>query len=52
VKAISGQFSSHDLSPAFLLMAAAAVSLIIVLRLRESYRMPLSYPAAVAVEAA
>jgi len=28
------------------------VSLIIVLRLRESYRMPLSRPAAVAAEAA
>ena len=44
--------SQYDLSPAFLLMAAAAVSLIIVLRLRESYRMPLSYPTAVAVEGA
>ena len=44
--------SRYDLSPAFLLMAAAAVSLIIVLRLRESYRMPLSYPTAVAVEGA
>ena len=44
--------SQYDLSPAFLLMASAAVSLIIVLRLRESYRMPFSRPTVVAAEAA
>ena len=44
--------SQYDLSPAFLLMAAAAVSFIIVFRLRESYRMPLSRPTVVAAEAA
>src|SRR5215467_5530573 len=38
--------SQYDLSPAFLLMAAALVSFILVIRLRETYRLPLSSPAA------
>jgi MHS family proline/betaine transporter-like MFS transporter len=38
--------SQYDLSPAFLLMAAALVSFIVVIRLRETYRLPLSSPAA------
>jgi MHS family proline/betaine transporter-like MFS transporter len=42
------QRSQYDLSPAFLLMAAAAVSFIIILGLRETYRMALPNPAAVA----
>jgi MFS transporter, MHS family, proline/betaine transporter len=44
--------SQYDLSPAFLLMGAAAVSFVVVLSLRETYRLPLSSPAVVAVDAA
>ena len=44
--------SQNDLSPAFVLMAAAAVSLIVVLRLRETYTAPLSVPRAAAAKAA
>jgi hypothetical protein len=36
--------SHYDLSPAFLLMAAAAVSLITILALHETYKMPLATP--------
>ena len=38
--------SQYDLSSAFLLIAAALVSFIVVIRLRETYRLPLSSPAA------
>ena len=44
--------SQYDLSPAFLLMAAAAISFVSVLGLRETYRMPLVTPATPAAEAA
>jgi MFS transporter, MHS family, proline/betaine transporter len=44
--------SQYDLSPAFLLMAAAAVSVIVVIGLRETYKMSLPGPAAVPAEAA
>ena len=44
--------SHYDLSPAFLLMAAAAVSFITILALRETYKMPLGTPITAAVEAA
>lgn len=44
--------SRYDLSPAFLLMAAAAISFFVVLRLRETYRIPLPGPAIVAADAA
>src|SRR5262249_19827694 len=44
--------SQYDLSPAFLLMASAAVSLVVVIRLRETYRLPLSSPAVAAVDTA
>jgi MFS transporter, MHS family, proline/betaine transporter len=37
--------SQYDLSPAFLLMAAAAVSFIVVIGLRETYKLSLSGPA-------
>ena len=40
--------SQYDLSPAFLLMAAAAVSFVVVVGLRETYKLTLSSPAAVA----
>jgi MFS transporter, MHS family, proline/betaine transporter len=40
--------SEYDLSPAFLLMAAAAVSLVTVTGLRETYKLALSNPATVA----
>ena len=36
--------SEYDLSPAFLLMAASAVSLLVVLGLRETSRLPLASP--------
>jgi MHS family proline/betaine transporter-like MFS transporter len=36
--------SQYDLSPAFLLMAAAAVSLTVITGLRETYKLPLSSP--------
>lgn len=44
--------SQYDLSPAFLLMCAAAVSFLVVLRLRETYRVPITAPAAATPEAA
>jgi MFS transporter, MHS family, proline/betaine transporter len=44
--------SQYDLSPAFLLMAAAAVSVIMVVGLRETYKMSLPDPAAAPAEAA
>jgi MHS family proline/betaine transporter-like MFS transporter len=44
--------SHYDLSPAFLLMAAAAVSFVIVLGLRETYKMPLASPASALADAA
>jgi len=44
--------SQYDLSPAFLLIAAALVSFIVVIRLRETSRRPLSSPAATAADAA
>jgi MHS family proline/betaine transporter-like MFS transporter len=44
--------SQYDLSPAFLLMAAAAVSFIVVIALRETYQMSLPGTAAAAAEAA
>jgi len=40
--------SQYDLSPAFLLMTAAAVSFVVIAGLRETYRVALSSPAAVA----
>jgi hypothetical protein len=40
------QRSQNDLSPAFLLMAAAAVSFIVIAGLRETYKLALSSPAA------
>jgi MHS family proline/betaine transporter-like MFS transporter len=42
------QRSQYDLSPAFLLMAAAAVSFAVVAGLRETYKLALSSPATVA----
>jgi MFS transporter, MHS family, proline/betaine transporter len=44
--------SQNDLSPAFVLMAAAAVSLIVVLRLHETYKISLAVPAGASVKAA
>src|SRR6516225_12391626 len=41
--------SHYDLSPAFLLMAAAAVTFITILALRETYKMPLGTPITAAV---
>jgi MHS family proline/betaine transporter-like MFS transporter len=38
--------TGDDLSPAFLLMAAAAVSFLVVVRLRESYKLAMSTPSA------
>ena len=43
--------SQYDLSPAFLLMAAAAVSFFVVVGLRETYKLPLSSPVAAAAHA-
>jgi MHS family proline/betaine transporter-like MFS transporter len=43
--------SQYDLSPAFLLMAAAAVSFTVVTALRETYKMSLPGIAAAPVEA-
>jgi MHS family proline/betaine transporter-like MFS transporter len=40
--------SQYDLSPAFLLMAAAAVSLAVITGMRETYKLPLSSPTAAA----
>jgi hypothetical protein len=40
--------SQYDLSPAFLLMAAAAISFLVVAGLRETYKLVLSSPATVA----
>jgi len=42
------QRSQYDLSPAFLLMAAAAVSFVVIAGLRETYKLVLSSPATVA----
>jgi hypothetical protein len=44
--------SEYDLSPAFLLMAAAAVSFIVVIALRETYKMSLPGATAAPAEAA
>lgn len=44
--------SQYDLSPAFLLMAAAAISFIVVIALRETYKMSLPGTAAAPAEAA
>jgi MFS transporter, MHS family, proline/betaine transporter len=44
--------SHYDLSPAFLLMAAAAVSFVIVVGLRETYKMPLASRASALADAA
>jgi MHS family proline/betaine transporter-like MFS transporter len=44
--------SQYDLSPAFLLMAAAAVSFIVVIALRETYKMSLPGATAAPAEAA
>jgi MFS transporter, MHS family, proline/betaine transporter len=44
--------SQYDLFPAFLLMAAAAVSFIVVIALRETYKTSLASVAAAPVEAA
>ena len=44
--------SQYDLSPAFLLMAAAALSVIVVIGLRETYKMSWPGTAAVPAEAA
>jgi len=44
--------SQYDLSPAFLLMAAAAVSFVVVLGLRETFKMPLASAAAALADAA
>jgi len=38
--------SHDDLSPAFLLMAAGAISLCVVVSLRETYKVAMSSPAA------
>jgi MHS family proline/betaine transporter-like MFS transporter len=42
------QRSQYDLSPAFLLMAAAAVSFVTIVGLRETYKLALSSPNALA----
>jgi ABC-type Fe3+-siderophore transport system permease subunit len=42
------QRSQYDLSPAFLLMAAAAVSFVVIAGLRETYKLALSTTNAVA----
>jgi MHS family proline/betaine transporter-like MFS transporter len=44
--------SEYDLAPAFLLMAAAAVSFTVVIALRETYKMSLPDTAAARAEAA
>jgi len=44
--------SHYDLSPAFLLMAVAAVSFMVVLVMRETYKLELATPATAAAEAA
>jgi MHS family proline/betaine transporter-like MFS transporter len=44
--------SQYDLSPAFLLMAAAAISFVVVIALRETYKMWLPGTSAVPAEAA
>ena len=44
--------SQYDLSPAFLLMGAAVISLLVVIGLRETYKLPLSSPVAAAADAA
>jgi len=44
--------SQYDLSPAFLLMAAAAVSFVVVLGLRETFKMPLASADAALADAA
>jgi hypothetical protein len=40
--------SQYDLSPAFLLMAAAAVSFVVIAGLRETYKLVLVSSAAIA----
>ena len=44
--------SQYDLSPAFLLMAAAAVSFVVIIGQKETYKIPLSSTAAAPAEAA
>jgi MHS family proline/betaine transporter-like MFS transporter len=44
--------SQYDLSPAFLLMGAAAISLVVVLGLRETYKLPLASATAAVPDAA
>ena len=44
--------SQYDLSPAFLLMAAAMISFVVVIGFRETYKLPLSSPVAAAADAA
>jgi MHS family proline/betaine transporter-like MFS transporter len=44
--------SQDDLSPAFLLMAAAAVSFVVIIGLRETYKISLSSTTAAPAEAA
>jgi hypothetical protein len=44
--------SRYDLPPAFLLMSAAAVSFIVVIALRETYKISLPGTAAAPAEAA
>jgi MFS transporter, MHS family, proline/betaine transporter len=44
--------SRYDLSPAFLLMAAAAISFAVVAGLRETYKMPFSAPITAALQPA
>ena len=44
--------SHDDLSPAFLLMAAAAVSSVVIAGLRETYKLALATPAGVSTIAA
>jgi MFS transporter, MHS family, proline/betaine transporter len=52
VAAYTVKRSQYDLSPAFLLMAASAVSFIVIVGLRETYKLPLSNSAAAAAGAA
>jgi hypothetical protein len=44
--------SQYDLSPAFLLMAAAGVSFVVIIGLRETYKISLSSTTAAPAEVA
>jgi MFS transporter, MHS family, proline/betaine transporter len=44
--------SQYDLSPAFLPMAAAMISFVVVIGFRETYKLPLSSPAPATADAA